>query len=66
MVRDFQSVIGKEVRKQIMEVEKKLPDMLIACIGGGSNAMGLFHEFLDEKDVKMIRCRSCRSRSFFR
>ena len=54
MVRDFQSIIGKEVKKQIMEVEKKLPDMLVACIGGGSNAMGLFHEFLDDKDVKMI------------
>ena len=54
MVRDFQSVIGKEVREQILKVEKKLPDMLIACIGGGSNALGLFHDFLDDKSIKMI------------
>ena len=54
MVRDFQSVIGKEVRKQILEVENKLPDLLVACIGGGSNAIGLFHEFLDDADVKML------------
>tara|TARA_Y100000741_G_scaffold140953_1_gene106418 strand:+ start:870 stop:2081 length:1212 start_codon:yes stop_codon:yes gene_type:complete len=54
MVRDFQSVIGREVRKQIIEVEKKLPDLLVACIGGGSNAIGLFHEFLDDKEVKML------------
>jgi len=53
MVRDFQSVIGKEARKQIMEAEGKLPDYLIACVGGGSNSIGLFHEFLSE-DVKMI------------
>lgn len=53
MVRDFQSVIGKEARKQIMEAEGKLPDYLIACVGGGSNSIGLFHEFLPE-DVKMI------------
>ena len=54
MVRDFQSVIGKEVRKQIKEIENKLPDLLIACIGGGSNALGLFHEFLDDPEVKML------------
>ena len=54
MVRDFQSIIGKEVRKQILMAEKKLPDMLIACIGGGSNALGLFHEFLDDKKIEMI------------
>ena len=54
MVRDFQSIIGKEVRKQILEVENKLPDLLVACIGGGSNAIGLFHEFLDDEDVKML------------
>jgi len=53
MVRDFQSVIGKEARKQIMAAEGKLPDYLIACVGGGSNSIGLFHEFLTE-DVKMI------------
>ncbi len=54
MVRDFQSIIGKEVKKQILKYEKKLPDLLLACIGGGSNAIGLFHEFLDDKKVKMI------------
>jgi tryptophan synthase beta chain len=53
MVRDFQSVIGKEARKQIMDAEGKLPDYLIACVGGGSNSIGLFHEFLAE-DVRMI------------
>ena len=53
MVRDFQSIIGREVREQIMEAEGRLPDTLIACIGGGSNALGLFHEFLGE-DIKMI------------
>ena len=54
MVRDFQSIIGKEVRSQILETENKLPDLLIACIGGGSNALGLFYDFLDNKEVKMI------------
>jgi tryptophan synthase beta chain len=54
MVRDFQSVIGEEVREQILEVENKLPDLLMACIGGGSNALGLFHEFLDDEHVEMI------------
>ena len=54
MVRDFQSIIGKEVKEQIMEVENKFPDLLVACIGGGSNAMGLFYNFLDEKNVQMI------------
>jgi len=54
MVRDFQSVIGKETREQMMEAEGRLPDTLIAAIGGGSNAMGLMHPFLDEPDVKMI------------
>ncbi len=54
MVRDFQSVIGKELREQMMEREGRLPDSLVACIGGGSNALGLFHPFLDEPDVKMI------------
>ncbi len=53
MVRDFQSVIGKEVRQQIMKAEGRLPDSLVACIGGGSNAMGLFYEFLDEPTIKM-------------
>ena len=54
MVRDFQSVIGKEVREQLGTVEGKLPDLLMACIGGGSNALGLFHEFLDDSNVEMI------------
>jgi tryptophan synthase beta chain len=51
MVRDFQTVIGQEVREQIKEAEGRLPDSLVACIGGGSNAMGLFHPFLDDRDV---------------
>ena len=54
MVRDFQSVIGTETRAQIMKAEGRLPDTLVACIGGGSNAMGLFHPFLDEPSIKMI------------
>ncbi|NIJ16552.1 tryptophan synthase subunit beta [Sphingobium vermicomposti] len=54
LVRDFQSVIGKEAREQIVEIEGRLPDMLIAPVGGGSNAIGLFHPFLDDVDVKMI------------
>ncbi|NLD14159.1 MAG: tryptophan synthase subunit beta [Gammaproteobacteria bacterium] len=54
MVRDFQAVIGKEVRAQLQEQEGRLPDSLIACVGGGSNAIGLFHEFLDEPTVKMV------------
>ncbi|MFT4304830.1 MAG: tryptophan synthase subunit beta [Candidatus Woesearchaeota archaeon] len=53
IVRDFQKIIGKEVKKQIFQKEKKIPDYLIACVGGGSNAIGLFYEFLND-DVKMI------------
>lgn len=53
MVRDFQTVIGKEARKQIMDAEGKLPDCLVACVGGGSNAIGLFHPFLDTP-AKMV------------
>jgi tryptophan synthase beta chain len=53
MVRDFQCVIGNEVREQMMEREGRLPDSLVACIGGGSNAIGLFHPFLDDKRVAM-------------
>lgn len=53
MVRDFQSVIGREAKRQIMEAEGRLPDYLIACVGGGSNAIGLFHDFV-KTDVKMI------------
>jgi tryptophan synthase beta chain len=54
MVRDFQSVIGREAREQILAVEKRLPTHLIACVGGGSNAIGLFHNFMRDTDVKMI------------
>ena len=54
MVRDFQSVIGEEAKEQIMEKEGRLPDLLMACIGGGSNAIGLFYPFLDNLDVEMI------------
>jgi tryptophan synthase beta chain len=54
MVRDFQSIIGKETKAQMLEREGRLPDVLVACIGGGSNAMGLFHPFLDDPDVRII------------
>lgn len=54
IVRDFQRVIGVEARKQIMQKEKRLPDYLVACVGGGSNSIGLFHEFLADKNVKMV------------
>ncbi len=54
MIRDFQSVIGREARKQILTAEGRLPDCLIACVGGGSNAMGLFHAFVPDKKVKMV------------
>ena len=54
MVRDFQSVIGDEVKAQMQRAEDRLPDTLVACVGGGSNAMGLFHPFLDDPSVKMV------------
>lgn len=54
LVRDFQSIIGKETRTQILKAEGRMPDCLIACIGGGSNALGLFHEFLKDPDITMI------------
>ena len=54
MVRDFQSVIGIETREQIMEAEGRMPDTLVACIGGGSNAMGLFHPFLDDEGIRIF------------
>ena len=54
MVREFQSVIGREAREQMLAAEGRLPDTLVACIGGGSNAIGLFHPFLDDPDVKII------------
>ena len=54
MVRDFQAVIGVEAKEQMMEAEGRLPDAIMACIGGGSNAIGLFHPFLDDNDVEII------------
>ena len=54
MVRDFQAIIGWEARKQILEVENKLPDVVVACIGGGSNAIGMFSHFLEDKDVQCV------------
>src|SRR3984893_212818 len=54
MVRDFHRVIGVEAREQILEREKRLPDLLVACVGGGSNAIGLFHPFLEDMSVRMI------------
>jgi len=54
MVRDFQSVIGREARRQILELEGKLPDLLVACVGGGSNSIGLFYEFLEDEQVRMV------------
>ena len=54
MVRDFQSIIGRETREQMLKAENRLPDSLIACIGGGSNAMGLFHPFLDDPSVEIF------------
>lgn len=56
IVRDFQSVISKEARQQILEYEGKLPNAVIACVGGGSNAMGMFYNFINDKDVKLIGC----------
>ena len=53
MVRDFQCIIGRETREQMQAAEGRLPDSLIACIGGGSNAMGLFHPFLDERAIEI-------------
>ncbi|MEJ2246306.1 MAG: tryptophan synthase subunit beta [Acidobacteriota bacterium] len=54
MVRDFQSVIGREARRQILEAEGRLPELLLACVGGGSNAIGLFYDFLREPDIRMV------------
>jgi tryptophan synthase beta chain len=54
LVRDFQSVIGREAREQILDAEGRLPDMLLACVGGGSNAIGLFHPFLDDAGVEIV------------
>jgi tryptophan synthase beta chain len=54
MVRDFQKVIGKEARRQILEIEKRLPDAVVACVGGGSNAIGIFHAFVPDEAVRLI------------
>ncbi len=56
IVRDFQKIIGKEIKEQLLEKEGKLPDMVIACVGGGSNAMGAFYEFIEDKNVKLVGC----------
>ena len=56
IVRDFQSVIGKEIKQQIIEKEGRLPDAVVACVGGGSNAMGTFYEFIPDKEVQLIGC----------
>lgn len=56
IVRDFQAVISKEIKEQILEKEGRLPDAVLACVGGGSNAMGAFYNFIDDKDVRLIGC----------
>lgn len=56
MVRDFQSVIGKEVKEQMLSLEGRLPDVILACVGGGSNAIGIFHDFIDNPEVRLIGC----------
>ncbi len=56
IVRDYQSIIGREVKKQIIELEGRLPDVLLACIGGGSNAIGLFYDFIEDRSVRLIGC----------
>lgn len=56
IVRDFQSVISKEIKEQILEKEGKLPDAVVACVGGGSNAIGAFYHFIEDKDVRLIGC----------
>lgn len=56
IVRDFQKIIGEEIRKQMMEAEGRLPDAVIACVGGGSNAIGAFYDFIEEKSVELIGC----------
>jgi tryptophan synthase beta chain len=56
IVRDFQAVISREIKLQIMEKEGRLPDVVMACVGGGSNAMGTFYNFIEDKDVRLIGC----------
>lgn len=62
VVRDFQSVIGKEIKSQMLEKEGRLPDVVMACVGGGSNAMGAFYEFIKDENVKLIGCEAKRPR----
>ena len=54
MVRDFQKVISAEIKSQLMEKEGRLPDCVVACVGGGSNAMGAFYNFIEDKSVKLV------------
>lgn len=61
VVRDFQSVIGKEIKSQMLEKEGRLPDVVMACVGGGSNAMGAFYEFIKDENVKLIGCEAAAS-----
>ena len=56
IVRDFQSIISREAREQILEAEGKLPAAVMACVGGGSNAMGMFYHFIDDEGVRLIGC----------
>ena len=56
VVRDFQSVIGKEIKAQLLEKEGRLPDVVMACVGGGSNAMGAFYDFIGDESVQLIGC----------
>ena len=56
IVRDFQAIISKEIKEQILEAEHRLPDVVLACVGGGSNAIGTFYHFIEDKDVKLIGC----------
>ena len=56
MVRDFQAVISKEIKEQLLEKEGKLPDAVIACVGGGSNAIGAFYHFINDPSVRLIGC----------
>ena len=56
IVRDFQAVISKEIKEQMLEKEGRLPDVVLACVGGGSNAIGTFYNFIDDKDVRLIGC----------
>lgn len=56
IVRDFQAVISKEIKEQILEAEGKLPDAVLACVGGGSNAIGAFYNFIEDKEVRLIGC----------